>query len=598
MPLTESFHWRPHQREAVEAIQRNFEGGAEAVVLEAPTGAGKSLINTTVAAGFSAGFYTSAQVALVDQIAADPLLEDRVATVYGKSNYECALPEMAGTHLTVDLAPCETGMTCKSCNGTGQVGESACTDCRGKESRRFECSMALAPPVSTGGFPPPQCPYYAAKFLASQSPIALMTLAYLLLASTPIAEPKGDWGLVNGRFPPRSLLVVDEAHAAAEFASRFISLSLSPRKLHGEELQAVWRRVRKGAFAVRDEASLNSFLHDAFAPELVESRRFLLELLREGGDRARYARKTLPGVESLIERVGLALEDLDAGNPWVVDVRPAEDKVVLQPVLIGPFLQRRLWNRAEKILLSSATVMDPSLFMRELGLEGRPFAFLQMPSAFPPERAPVLDATVTSLGRRTKAEGEPRALAQLCRILDREKGRGIVHCHSYRNAAFIRENVPAAYRDRLVFHESSDRGDVLNEWLTDGRRDSVLVSVAMTEGLDLRDDLARFAVIWKVPYPDLSDKKVSRRLAMPDGEHWYGIVTMRTVIQAAGRIVRSETDEGRVYIIDGAFHDLLPKTWRWIPSWFKERLQTGGFRVRLPQPAFSRFARPHGRRRV
>lgn len=62
---------------------------------------------------------------------------------------------------------------------------------------------------------------------------------------------------------------------------------------------------------------------------------------------------------------------------------------------------------------------------------------------------------------------------------------------------------------------------------------------------------------------------------MQDGNEWYNVTTLRTVIQAAGRIVRSEDDYGRVYILDGSVHDLLRRTSRWVPDWFAARMKAG-----------------------
>lgn len=526
-PKSAPFQYRPHQREAIDAILKNFRGGAEVVVLEGPTGIGKSFVNATVAAGFVSAYYTSPQVALVDQLATDPLLRDTIRHIVGKPNYECILRGVErGT--TVNLAPCERGFQCPTCKGKGQLPSQGtptpCPECKGTGTHRYQCDLMRAPVDGDGNVTgAPTCPYYSDKFLAAKSRIAVTTLSYLLLASTTAVEPVDKWGLVRGRFPPRELLIVDEAHGTADFLADYISLTLSPNRLRSESWRETWEHLRSDALNVRDEGDALTFLRDVLLPELRTNRAFLESLLRQGGGGDRRLRPFVEGIEeptqvdaakvrreigpleSLIQSAELAVEDLAGGNPWAIDPRTEEDKLVLQPVVVGPFLRRRLWNRAHQILLTTATVLDPLLFLRELGLEGRPYAYLQVPSTFPPGRAPVIHATagIGPLSMKHKAAAQPRALEGLCRILDAEPWRGIVHCHSYENAAYIRDNIPERYRCRLVFHESKDRSDVLDAWLADGRPDSVLVSVAMTDGLDLRGELARFAVMWKIPYPNL-----------------------------------------------------------------------------------------------
>ncbi len=485
-------------------------------------------------------------------------------------DYNCIIERME--QLTVDIAACEKGIICSKCKGKGELAGETCEDCRGGGVVGYECGFAEPTDES------PQCPYYRAKWNAAHRPVAVMTLAYMFLASTAEEDPiNTTWRLVKGRFPPRDLLIVDEAHGAADFAANFISLTLSKNTLRGVEAwKATWKELSPQALKVRNEEEASDFIRYSLVEELHKDIRVLEEIARNPRQKAKADRDRVR-IASLIERAEMALADMQRGNPWAIDPRKKEKKLVLQPVLIGPFLKRRLWNRAGRYLMSTATVLDPNLFLKELGLQDLEPAIMRIPSIFPPERSPVINATAGPLTRKYRQANLPGALKALCGILDKEKGRGLVHCHSYENSAYIKDHLPPRYKHRLTFHESRDRTDVLEAWLEDGKEGSVLVSVAMTEGLDLKDELARWAVIFKVPYPFLGDKRVARRIRLPDGRHWYRLAALRTIIQAAGRIVRSEEDEGRIYILDSAVHTLFRQTARWVPDWFDARLRAGGF---------------------
>lgn len=571
----DDFRYRQHQEKAVDFALKSFAQGKDVVVFEAPTGFGKSIANIIIGHGYPGVFYTSPQVTLVDQLADDPMLKNHVDGVYGKSHYDCLEKEV-----TVDIALCQKGVRCRECRGTGFGG--SCRRCKGRGMVAYECEFA-----QPKGRLPPECSYYRDKWNAAHGQVAVTTLAYMLLASTSAREPLDEvWNLVRGRFPPRDLLIVDEAHGAADYASSFISLTLSQYTLRGVQAwRETWDKMESRAMSVRKTRDAIEFLAKALIPELrrdVKGLKAVLRETREEGKRAGIER-SVERIILLLERVGMALGDMKMGNPWAVDVKREKRKLILQPVLIGPFLRGRLWDRASHYLLSTATVLDPDLLLRELGLENKRTAVMRIPSIFPPENAPVIDATVGSLTRKHKHKNLPKALKMLCKILDREPGRGLVHCHSYENQTYIKNNIPGGYHDRLVFHESADRGDVLNGWLASEREDSVLVSVAMTEGLDLRDDLARWAVIFKVPYPYLGDKRVAERLKLSDGEHWYRLTALKTIVQASGRIVRSEDDEGRVYVLDSAIHTLLRRTSKWVPDWFKARMEAGTKAVQGPR---------------
>jgi Rad3-related DNA helicase len=69
------------------------------------------------------------------------------------------------------------------------------------------------------------------------------------------------------------------------------------------------------------------------------------------------------------------------------------------------------------------------------------------------------------------------------------------------------------------------------------------------------------------------------RRAMADGKHWYDIVTLKTVIQAAGRTIRSENETGNTYILDSAAIRLLAKMKRYVPEWFLARMEAGGVKL-------------------
>ena len=86
---------------------------------------------------------------------------------------------------------------------------------------------------------------------------------------------------------------------------------------------------------------------------------------------------------------------------------------------------------------------------------------------------------------------------------------------------------------------------------------TVLVSPSMTEGVDLKDDLSRFQVMIKVPYPDLADTRISRRKELEEKMKLrplsYVYKTAIVIIQAIGRSVRTETDYAVTFTLDTRF---------------------------------------------
>jgi len=89
----------------------------------------------------------------------------------------------------------------------------------------------------------------------------------------------------------------------------------------------------------------------------------------------------------------------------------------------------------------------------------------------------------------------------------------------------------------------------------------------MTEGIDLADDLSRFQVIVKVPYPVHKDPYVAARMRE---KGWYEWQTAMRLVQATGRSVRSATDFAETYIVDSEFGEFRRKSRRLLPSWWAE----------------------------
>ena len=88
--------------------------------------------------------------------------------------------------------------------------------------------------------------------------------------------------------------------------------------------------------------------------------------------------------------------------------------------------------------------------------------------------------------------------------------------------------------------------------------------------MDLKDDLSRFQIIVKVPYPDLTDRKIA---AMKERDQkWYTWNTVLRLIQAYGRSVRSKDDYATTYVLDSSISFLLKNAQELMPKWFTEAI--------------------------
>jgi Rad3-related DNA helicase len=99
----------------------------------------------------------------------------------------------------------------------------------------------------------------------------------------------------------------------------------------------------------------------------------------------------------------------------------------------------------------------------------------------------------------------------------------------------------------------------------------------MDTGVSLDDDLARFQVIAKVPYPSLASQK--NKMRQSNNPDWYAWKTVSGFIQMTGRSVRSDKDYADTIILDGSFGDVMKHSSHFLPNWIQEAIKRVNIKV-------------------
>jgi ATP-dependent DNA helicase DinG len=102
----------------------------------------------------------------------------------------------------------------------------------------------------------------------------------------------------------------------------------------------------------------------------------------------------------------------------------------------------------------------------------------------------------------------------------------------------------------------------------------------MHTGVDLPDDLLRVQVIARLPFPDMGDPLVKAQMKnatkdnpLDKGQRAYNYDTAAGLVQAYGRIMRSEDDWGTTYLLDPAWSWFRHAARDVLPQWFTGALQ-------------------------
>ena len=247
--------------------------------------------------------------------------------------------------------------------------------------------------------------------------------------------------------------------------------------------------------------------------------------------------------------------------------------------------------------MMSATILDKDAFCTSLGLAAEEVKFIQVTSDFPLQNRPIYPLNTAYLNSDSlklhKVQIKiARAIENLMTLHRNDKG--IIHTTSYKQLDFIKENISQENKCRLLeTNPEIQRDEVIAEHVN-STKPTVLISPSLYTGLDLKDDLSRFQIIVKVPYPDLGDRWINEKRKI--NKQWYIWQTALRLVQAYGRSVRSKEDWAITYVLDSGFENFVKKNKNILPDWFTQAVQPGLLEARLGHAAFvnsSKVLTPH-----
>jgi Rad3-related DNA helicase len=218
--------------------------------------------------------------------------------------------------------------------------------------------------------------------------------------------------------------------------------------------------------------------------------------------------------------------------------------------------------------MMSATIVDKTTFCSSLGIKNEEAAYLSIPSPFPVENRPIHYLPVGAMSKNAIDSTLPKLAEVISLLLEKHKNdKGIIHAANYKIARYIQENLKT---DRLMIHDSTNRDEVLKRHIQCDEP-TVLLSPSMMEGVDLYDNLSRFQIICKVPFPFLGDLVSVKRKDLR--KNWYEMQTVKLILQSVGRSIRNENDHASTYILDDCFSGLYSKNKWMFPEDFQKSMK-------------------------
>ena len=327
------------------------------------------------------------------------------------------------------------------------------------------------------------------------------------------------------------------------------------------EFGVVQSELREGAAALRDLWRINRQRLNPLAG-LVEA------LLEEAdADNRETWEASLNDLQVMVARAEgqIALWDSYAesaeqtGTPWARWMRHYGDESAIEcyasPIYASDILSEHVWDRVSGAVMTSATLTALGSFehlMQQTGLpEDTKLARVESPFDASRGRFVVPDM-------RSNPSNPGELIERLPFLLEERLGT-LVLFSSRRQLQEVHEALESKFGDSLLIQGVMSKAEIIAEHRKriDNNLPSVIFGLAsFAEGVDLPGEYCEHVIIAKLPFaaPDNPIDAAHAELLEAEGRNSFMELTVPSaslrLLQACGRLLRTETDEGTITLLD------------------------------------------------
>lgn len=533
--LPEKFEWRKGQRETIDqVIHAYLEKKYNVVILDAPTGSGKSLIS--IACAFilnelgKKGYILTSEISLQDQYEFDT------------KNYRLPWGSVKGinNYLCIDNNEKHSLGTCKI---------------RNKKARGMYCYDS--------------CPYFSARDFAITSETSILNYNYWMIMQNINQN--------TSLFPKRDFTICDEAHKILDivqnhYSPRFNKKTITKlekvtnffnlHKLHDHTTNVELAKTTLAKiWETEDQDKLNNYL--IIIQKILRSFNDSSEILRDRVKKLYENKKTpkewkkalfiadwIKDLHCKVEDYNYIIRQTSTRN---IVKNPSNDELVFNCLEESYLMDRYFHKFTGFTILMSATFADPIEYMKTINITGA--KYIKVENSFNFDKSPIYYYPNKRMSYKHMDNNKEWLYSKINEVIESHKGKnGIIHTASYNLSSKIFENLTPENRKRIFVYEgTAEKRQVLD--MLKISKDKILMGPSLTTGIDLADDYARFAIIAKIPYPSLSNKFIKTKMQI--NPKWYKWKSIIEILQAIGRTIRHENDYCDTYILDGCLGDLI-----------------------------------------
>jgi len=567
--------FRPGQRELAEAVFKSASSG-RCLMAQAPTGIGKTiatifpLLKACTTQQLDKVFFLAAKTpgrqlaldALTLIKRAAPALPLRVLELVAKVK-SCEHPDKACHGESCPLAQGFYDRLPAAREAAVAVASARCSSLDKSALRE----VALAHRV---------CPYYLSQDLLHWSDVVVGDYNYyfdvnaMLYAQT----QAGQW---------RVSVLVDEAHNLVERARKMYSAELDPAHLAMARQAAppiiakVLERLRRSWLELHRDQAQDYQVYDKvpqdFRGALQQTSSAILEHLAEHTS----------GIEPRLQDFFFAVlqfsrlaELLAAHSLFDITLVEGGALLCLRNVVPAPFLAPRFYAACSTCLFSAT--LGPANYYRDLLGLPENSAWIDVASPFRAEQLAV--RVVRDVSTRFRHRGH--SLAPMTELMARQYAQAPGNYLSFVSSFEYLQQLLALFRARYPSIPVWEQSRGMEEGAKQGFLERftpqssgigfAVLGGAFAEGIDLPGKrlIGAFIATLGLPQVNPVNEQIKQRMEDSFGcgyDYTYLYPGLQKVVQAAGRVIRSESDRGVVYLIDDRF--ALAEVRALFPSWWR-----------------------------
>lgn len=516
---------RLSQKIVLEDVVKTLASDTKIVLLEAPVGSGKSAIAVTLARYYGSAHILTPRKGLQDQYFDD--FSEHLVLMKGRSGYPC----------TLEAGP-------KKYKSIIKMVQEGYVPPPHKESSCAEAPCINSSEIKTACRTNRPCPYDTAIDIANKSNIIVHNLHSFVFQA---------W--YGDKFQHRPIMIIDEAHDIEKIMRDFGTIRFSIPHTVGE-----WKQKTIPTEFKEIDEWCDWLLEEDFT-------RFYSKYPGSGKTKETSKLDDYISTVNTLRELGRNFKDrfstefetvLTYGNPSIV--------LKIVPDDIGNLFRKFLLDFCDKMVLMSGTVYEKEAFCRNLGINPDMVSFRRIDSSFPVENRKIylVKELMVDTSHQKWDENFPHLLKSIKKVMDKFPSvKGLIHSPSY----LANQQIVAGLKDkRIITHAPSTFNESLRLFY-ESKDPLVFLSPICQQGVDFKDDRARFQLILRVPYPSIGDSFVRYKMERDRG--WYNYQALIAFGQQIGRINRSETDSGITVLLDERFAEFIRRNTK-LPGWLKK----------------------------